>query len=350
MSDRRGPRSGRSARTRCYRQRVVALPRLRRMAVAVAGGVFATSAVAACDVGTPQQTAPTPATTASAATPQPGSSTSPTPARSPTARSSASPRPTKTPVVRVNANDKKFNKKDFGAPTGDLNSWLPLVPGNQSLRDGSLFRGSRKLRHQRRLTVTDVMKTVNGVRTVIVLDQDIDAGQIGETALDYLAQDKHGNIWYLGSYTEIYEGGQFVNAVDAWLAGTNEATPGVLMMANPKEGLRYVEARTGRETIRAEVAKVGSRKCVPFRCFPKTLAVLEDGSEFKYYAPGVGHIATEPNYSGGEQEKEAVVNVIRLSPKGLAEASAEALRIDRHARTAAKSVFGDSAPAKRAKS
>jgi hypothetical protein len=318
--------------------------------MAVAGGLFATSAIAACDAGTSQQTAPSPAETTSAATQPSSAAASPTPARSPTARSTVSPRPTRTPVVRVNANDKKFNKKDFGAPTGDLNPWLPLISGSQSLRDGSLFRGSRKLRHQRRLTVTDVVKTVNGVRTVIVLDQDIDAGQIGETALDYLAQDKHGNIWYLGSYTEIYEGGQFVNAVDAWLAGTNDAIPGVLMMANPKEGLKYVEASTGRETIRAEVAKVGGRKCVPFRCFPKTLTVLEDGSELKYYAPGVGHVATEPNYSGGEQEKEALVNVIRLTPKGLAEASAEALRIDRHARTAAKSVFGDSAPAKRVKS
>jgi hypothetical protein len=348
MSERRAALRG-SAGTRCYRQTVVALPRLRRIAVTVAGGLFATSAVAACDSGSTPQTAPSPPTTSAVPQQASPSAASPTAALSTTAPSTASPRPTRTAVARINANDKRFNKKDFAAPTGDLNPWFPLVPGNQSLRDGSLFRGSRKLRHQRRLTVTDVVKTVNGVRTVILLDQDIDAGQVGETALDYLAQDKHGNIWYLGSYTEIYEGGQFVNAVDAWLAGTNDAIPGVLMMASPKEGQKYVEARTGRETIRAEVAKIDARKCVPFRCFPKTLSVLEDGSEFKYYAPGVGHIATEPNYSGGEQEKEALVNVIRLTPRGLAEASAEALRIDRHARTAAKRVFGESDPAKRVK-
>jgi hypothetical protein len=193
------------------------------------------------------------------------------------------------------------------------------------------------------------VKEINGVRTVVLLDQDIDAGQNGETALDYLAQDKSGNVWYLGSYTEIYEGGQFVNAADAWLAGTREAKAGVLMLADPNEGLKYVEASIpGRETIRAEVAKVGQRKCVPFRCFDRALAVLEDGSEFKYYASGVGDIATEPNYSGGEQEKEALINVIQLTPKGLAEASKEALRLDHHARTAAKKIFGNSEPAKRA--
>ena len=137
-------------------------------------------------------------------------------------------------MQRVNANYKKFDPKNFGEPTGDLNKWYPLVPGTQTLRDGSITRGSRKFTHQLRVTVTDVTKEVNGVRTVLVLDQDIDAGQVGEAWLDYLAQDKFGNIWYLGSYTELYEGGEFVNAVDAWLAGEKDAKPGVWMLTDPK--------------------------------------------------------------------------------------------------------------------
>ena len=98
--------------------------------------------------------------------------------------------------------------------------------------------------------------------------------------------------------------------------------------------MKYVEAHNSRETIRAEVTKVDERKCVPFKCF-KALQVLEDGHEFKYFGPGVGHIATEPNYSGGEQEKEALINVVKLTPKGLAEMSAEALRLDKHETLAA---------------
>ena len=257
---------------------------------------------------------------------------------------------TTTALRRVNADPGRFNRKDFGDPIGDANPWLPLLPGYQSVRDGTLFRGRRELHHRRRFTVTDVVKQVDGVRTVLVLDQDIDAGQVAEQALDYFAQDKHGNVWYLGSYTESYEGGQFVNANDAWLAGVNGAMPGVAMMADPKKGMpAYVQASIpGRETLTAEVAKVGERKCVPFKCFSNTLAILEDGTEFKYYAQGVGGIATEPNYSGGEQEKEALLNVVQLTPKGLAEASAEALQLDRHARTTASGVFNSSAPAKRA--
>ena len=316
---------------------MVAPVRVRRKALAVAGAFVVASAAASCSAGASPETAPENPTPTQVAT------TTPTP--SPAAATTASPEPSSTAVKKVNANYKKFDPKNFGDPVGDLNRWYPLIPGTQTLRDGSITRGSRKLKHQLRVTVTDVTKEVNGVQTVLVLDQDIDAGQVGEASVDYLAQDKSGNIWYLGSYTEIYQGGRFVNAVDAWLAGKNEARPGVWMLTDPKEGMKYVEAHNSRETIRAEVAKVGDRKCVPFKCF-KSLAILEDGTEFKYFGPGVGHIATEPNYSGGEQEKEELINVVRLKPKGLAEASAEALKLDKHARKESK-VFAKSDPAQR---
>jgi hypothetical protein len=316
---------------------VLAPVRLRR-ALAVAGAFVIASGAAACSAGPSPQTAPPPA---ESPTPSPVAATASTPSPTP------SPKAGSTPAQKVNANYKKFDPKNFGDPMGEGNRWYPLVPGTQTLRDGSIHRGSRNLKHQLRTTITDVTKTINGVKTVAVLDQDIDAGQVGEASLDYLAQDKSGNIWYLGSYTEKYEGGQFVNAVDAWLAGKKGAKPGVWMMTDPQEGMKYVQMHNSRETTRAVVSKVNDRKCVPFDCF-KSLVILEPNDrELKYFGRGVGHIATEPNYSGGEQEKEALVNVVRLKPKGLAEMSAEALKMDKHARKES-SVFAKSDPAKRA--
>jgi hypothetical protein len=315
---------------------VLAPVRFRRKAIAVASAFVVVSAAAACSSG--------------AAAPQTAPSAPESPAPSPVAATastpspSASAKPSSSPVTK-NANYKKFDPKNFVDPLGGENRWYPLVPGTQTLRTGSINRGSRKLTHKLRVTVTDVTKVVNGVTTVAVLDQDIDAGQVGEASLDYLAQDKYGNVWYMGSYTEIYEGGQFVNAVDAWLTPKQGSKPGVWMMADPQEGMKYVEAHNSRETIRAEVTKVDDRKCVPFKCF-KALQVLEDGHEFKYFGPGVGHIATEPNYSGGEQEKEALINVVKLTSKGLAEMSGEALRLDKHARKESK-IFAKSEAAKR---
>ncbi len=315
---------------------VLAPVRFRRKAFAVASALVVASAAAACSSGAAApQTAPS-----APESPQPSQIA----ATASTASPSASAKPSSSPVTK-NANYKKFDPKNFVDPLGGKNEWYPLAPGTQTLRDGSINRGSRKLTHKLRVSVTDVTKVVNGVTTVAVLDQDIDAGQVGEASLDFLAQDKYGNVWYMGSYTEIYQGGQFVNAVDAWLTPKRGSKPGVWMMADPQEGMKYVEAHNSRETIRAEVTKVDDRKCVPFKCF-KALQVLEDGTEYKYFGPGVGHIATEPNYSGGEQEKEVLTNVVKLTPKGLAEMSAEALRLDKHARKESK-IFAKSDAAKR---
>jgi hypothetical protein len=216
---------------------------------------------------------------------------------------------------------------------------------------GHLNRGHRRLTHRIVYTVTDVSKRINGVRTVAVLDQDIDAGQIAEQALDYLAEDRQGTVWYLGSYTEAYEGGQFVNAADAWLTGVKGARPGILMKSKPRPGTPpYVQARVpGDEPDVAQVVKTRQSNCVPFKCY-KNVLVIQEGTgdgEYKYFAPGVGGIRTEPRYEGGEQEVEELINFTQLSPRALAELSSEALKLDQHARTTAEDVFGGSPPAKR---
>jgi hypothetical protein len=248
----------------------------------------------------------------------------------------------------TSATPGNFVPSAFGNPAKGANRWLPLKPGLQVISRGGVSRGNRRLEHIRVQTVTDVSKRINGVRTVIILDQDFDGGQIAEQALDFLAEDKQGNVWYLGSYTESYEGGQFVNAEDAWLAGVNGAKPGILMHARPRAGAGsyYQYQVPGLESPTAQIAKVGQSKCVPFKCY-KGVVVVQEGSEYKYYAPGVGHIRTEPNYSGGEQETEELINVRVLSARGLAELSAEALKLDRHARETMSIVFGRSSAAKR---
>ena len=244
--------------------------------------------------------------------------------------------------------EPNFDPADFDAPTKGDNKWLPLQPGDQTVRLGKVTRGHRRLEHRVVTTVTDVTKVIDGVRTVIVLDQDIDGGEIAEQSLDYMAQDEQGNVWYLGSYTESYEGGQFVNAEDAWLAGVKGSKPGILMPADPKTGTPpYYQAQTPDEQPVAEVVKTGQKQCVPFKCYTSVIVIEENGDEYKYFAAGVGGILTEPRSEGGEQETEELINLTQLSPTGLAELSAEALRLDENARVEAKDVFGDSSAAER---
>ncbi len=213
---------------------------------------------------------------------------------------------------------------------------------------GFVTVGTRRLPHVRVTTITDVTRMVDGVRAILVLDQDFDGGQLTEQAIDYLAEDKGGNVWYVGSYTEAYSGGRFLSATDAWLAGVNGAVAGLYMPGNPDRGSPPFDQTKipGGEQTTAQVVKVGQRTCVPFKCYTDVVVIQEQGAENKYWAPGVGGIKTEP-LSGTPQETEALVNITQLSGKALAELSAETLKLDRNAAVQVPSVFGGSKAAKR---
>jgi hypothetical protein len=238
---------------------------------------------------------------------------------------------------------------NFGPPGTDTNTWVPLTPGYQTVKLGGVNRGHRRLTHREVFTVTDVVKEIDGVRAFAVLDQDFDGGELAEQALDWLVDDKQGNVWALGGYTEAYEGGRYVNFTDDWLSGVKGARAGILIVADPTLRTRpWSQSKVpGSEPAPAEVVAVDKRICVPYRCFKGAVVIREGASETKVYVAGVGSVATEPNAKGGEGETERLINVKQLTPAGLAELSDEVLALDRHARSVAKDVYGESLPAAR---
>jgi hypothetical protein len=233
--------------------------------------------------------------------------------------------------------------------TARQNPWFPLEPGFQTVQLGKVNRGHRRLSHRRVVTVTDVHKRINGTSAIGVLDQDFDGGGgVSEQSLDYYSVGKGGTVYYLGSYTEGYEGGQFLSANDGWLAGIDGATKGLYMLGRPRLGTgSYTqENRPGSNPTIAQVARRDKKTCVPYKCFKNTIVIVEDGVENKYFARGVGGIKTEP-VSGSEQETEALINVRQLSRRGLREISKQLIALDKHARSVLPGVFGQSSPAKR---
>ncbi|MGH2945111.1 MAG: hypothetical protein ACRDPC_02380 [Solirubrobacteraceae bacterium] len=257
-------------------------------------------------------------------------------------------------AVRAKVREARFDRANFGHPATGASPWLPLKPGTQWVREGSTLVGDRKVPHQVTVTVTDVYRVIDGVRTVAVLDYEVDSGQISQESLDYMAEDRDGNVWVLGGYTEEYEGGRFVSAEDAWLSGVKGAKFGLLVPAEPRVGSPpyAVAAPDAEERDVAEVVKVRARHCVPFKCFDDVLIVREGkesnpDNELKYYARDVGQIDNVPQTASRHKDIEQLVNLTELSPKALAEASAEALRLDRNARKQAPGTFGRFPPAKR---
>ena len=95
-----------------------------------------------------------------------------------------------------------FDPANFIDPTLSTNLYHPTRPGMQWLRAGTTEIGARKIPHSILTTMTDVMRIINGVPAVAMLDQSTDAGEISQVGFDYLALDKAGNLWMMGGYTE----------------------------------------------------------------------------------------------------------------------------------------------------
>ena len=257
---------------------------------------------------------------------------------------SASSEPAPEPA---RAKKAKFDPANFGDPATGASAYLPLIPGTQSVREGFTLVGGRKVPHTVTTTVTNVYREVDGVRTVLMLDHEVDGGQVTQISVDYVAEDKQGNVWNLGGYTQEYEGGRFVSAIDPWLQGVNGAKAGILVQADPRveTPIYSVSQPDKEEDSVAEVIKVGSRHCVPFDCFKDVLVVREGkasapDNEFKYYARDVGQIDNVPRGDSVHKDVEKLINLTTLSRQALAEISKEALRLDHNAPKQSPSVFG----------
>jgi hypothetical protein len=248
----------------------------------------------------------------------------------------------------------RLDPANFDDPATGRNPYHPLIPGAQSVREGTTEVGGRAVPHQVTTTVTDAYREVGGVRTVLLLDHEVDGGQVTQLSIDYVAEDKAGNVWNLGGYTHEYEGGRLVSAIDPWLHGVNGAKAGILVQAKPtvKSPIYSVDQPDKEEDSVAEVIDVGARHCVPFDCFNDVLIVREGkasapDNEFKYYARDVGQIDNVPRGESVHQDVEKMVNLRKLSKQALAEFSREALRLDHNAPKQAPRVFGGQPVARR---
>lgn len=234
----------------------------------------------------------------------------------------------------------RFERDDFPRRPKVTNQWNPLVPGTQLIMEGHANRGGGLLPHRTILTVTDLTKVIDGVRAVVLLDQDYNQGRLSEAELAFHAEDDDGNVWNLGEYPEIYAGGRFMGAPDTWIAGVAGATAGVMMRAHPRlETSSYRQGRAPSIEFYdcASVFRTGQRACLPSRCYDRVLVTdewspldPESGHQRKYYAPGIGNIKIT---AVGDPEGETLVlaSVAHIGAAALAVARAKALSMDRRA-------------------
>lgn len=174
------------------------------------------------------------------------------------------------------------------------NPYLPFAVGSRWVYEGESAEGRERVV----VEVTDQTKEIMGITAVVVRDTVHADGVIVEDTFDWFAQDRDGNVWYLGEDSTSYENGQPAGTEGSWEAGVDGALPGIAMPADPAVGDAYrQEFYEGEAEDMADVRRTGEALETPAGQYDDVLVTGEwsplepEVVEEKYYAPGVGNIA-----------------------------------------------------------
>jgi hypothetical protein len=226
----------------------------------------------------------------------------------PTASASTSPPGELAPVHGHYA--PKIDPANFVATID--NRYLPYKPGTTFHFEGT--RGTTPQTDDQ--VVLHQTKRILGVRCTVVRDTVAEGGRAVERTDDWYAQDRQGNVWYMGEDAFELAHGHFVKAGDSWKAGVNGAKPGIIMPAHPRPADAYRQEYypPGKALDEARVLRLDGSLTVPYGTFTRLLVTserspLEPQTEQKFYAAGVGEIAER--VVKGHHEAFALVSVTR---------------------------------------
>lgn len=178
------------------------------------------------------------------------------------------------------------------ATTG-RNTFFILDPGYRLTLEGTEHGRPARLV----LTVLADTKTIGGVDTRVVEERETAAGEMVEISRNYYAIDPGTHdVYYFGEDVDTYTRGRLAGHEGGWHHGAGGAQFGLMMPGAPAIGQRYYQEQAPRVALdRAEVVSLDERVATPAGVFQHCLKTkestpLESGTEFKWYAPGVGLI------------------------------------------------------------
>ena len=188
----------------------------------------------------------------------------------------------------------KLDPADFS--TNIDNPYWPMKPGSKWVYSETDTEGTKE---RAVVTVTDKTKKIaNGVTARVISDVVTENGTPVEITDDWYAQDKNGNVWYLGEAVRNFKNGKVVDKEGSFEAGVDGAQPGIAMPANPVPGLSYrQEYYKGKAEDKGAVITVGKEQVeVPAGYYrgvlmTRDLVPLEPKvQEIKFYARDVGPV------------------------------------------------------------
>ncbi len=194
---------------------------------------------------------------------------------------------TETPAPVTGPYEPAIVARDFVA--GVDNPYFPLVPG-------TVYRYESTNGEKNVVTVTDQTEDIQGIAATVVLDQEYgDDGALAEETYDWYAQDRAGNVWYLGEASREMANGRVVSTTGSWRAGEAGARPGLIMPAHPAVGQAYrQEYRKGVAEDEGRVSAVNVSATVPYGSFNDCIGTVDTTPlepsvrETKLYCRGLG--------------------------------------------------------------
>ena len=212
-----------------------------------------------------------------------------------------------SPELPQGSETVKLDPADF--TTEIDNRYWPISPGSRWVyREADGKGGVQRVD----VTVTDRTKVIDGIEAVVVHDLVTENGEKVEDTVDWYAQDKEGNVWYLGEDTTEYENGKPVSKEGSWEHGVDGAQAGIIVPAKPEQGLDYREEYyAGQAEDRGQIVSLREQAEVPFGHFRRVLMTKDTNPleprllEFKFYARGVGPVLAV-GVSGGSDREELV--------------------------------------------
>jgi Ca2+-binding RTX toxin-like protein len=208
-----------------------------------------------------------------------------------------------------------FNPANFVSGEPIDNPYFPLKPGTIYFYEGEPvdeeagkgFLGiSNETEEIIRIAVPFQTENIAGVTAQVVRETDWQNGFLREDTFDWFAQDKDGNVWYLGEATTDFEyddNGNFIgtNNEGAWRAEVNGALPGYIMPANPQVGDNYYQEFAPNDAALDQATVISRNRTLSTELgtFGNVLQTLEFSElspgafDYKYYAPGIGFVLDE---------------------------------------------------------
>jgi hypothetical protein len=190
------------------------------------------------------------------------------------------------------------------------NPYFPLPVGRTLIYKG-IKDGTTQVD---RVHVTSRTRVLEGITAVGVSDVATHKGRLLEKTTDWYAQDKQGNVWYLGERTAAYGPHGKVDRSGSWLAGVHDGEPGIVMKAHPHVPQAYrQEFLKGQAEDTAWIVSRGGSFRLRFTVARRVLTSLEftrlepSVIDKKIYAPGLGIIVEQA--IGGPKETAVLVSV-----------------------------------------